>query len=51
MKEINLTPKAEEDLTAIWDYSYQHFGMDQADIYIGRISAPRAWGRVFRSAG
>lgn len=39
MKEIKLTPKAEDDLTAIWDYSYRHFGVEQADMYIGRISA------------
>ncbi|MDZ7320083.1 type II toxin-antitoxin system RelE/ParE family toxin [Kosakonia sacchari] len=39
MKEIKLTPKAEDDLAAIWNYSYRHFGMEQADIYIGRISA------------
>ncbi|XGI82575.1 hypothetical protein ACED16_15390 [Enterobacter hormaechei] len=23
----------------MWDYSYRHFGREQADIYIGRISA------------
>lgn len=26
MKEIELTPKAEEDLEAIWDYSFRLFG-------------------------
>lgn len=39
MKEIELTPKAEEDLVAIWDYSYRQFGVIQADEYIGRIAA------------
>ncbi|ELE9734933.1 type II toxin-antitoxin system RelE/ParE family toxin [Enterobacter kobei] len=39
MKEIELTPKAEEDLEAIWDYSFRHFGVIQADEYIGRIAA------------
>lgn len=39
MKEIELTPKAEEDLEAIWDYSFGQFGVVQADEYIGRIAA------------
>ncbi len=39
MKEIELTPKAEEDLEAIWNYSFRQFGVVQADEYIGRIAA------------
>ena len=39
MKEIELTPKAEEDLEAIWDYSFREFVVVQADAYIGRIAA------------
>ncbi|MDM3138999.1 type II toxin-antitoxin system RelE/ParE family toxin [Citrobacter sp. Cf120] len=39
MKEIELTSKAEEDLEAIWDYSFRQFGIVQADAYIGRIAA------------
>lgn len=39
MKEIELTPKAEEDLEVIWDYSFRQFGVVKADEYIGRISA------------
>ncbi|MGR7483716.1 type II toxin-antitoxin system RelE/ParE family toxin [Klebsiella aerogenes] len=39
MKEIALTPKTEEDLVAIWDYSFRQFGVVQADEYIGRIAA------------
>lgn len=39
MKEIDLTPKAEEDLEAIWDYSFRQFGVILADAYIGRIAA------------
>ncbi|WP_256122538.1 type II toxin-antitoxin system RelE/ParE family toxin [Enterobacter pasteurii] len=39
MKEIELTPKAEEDLEGIWDYSFRQFGIIQADAYIGRIAA------------
>ncbi|WP_058912100.1 type II toxin-antitoxin system RelE/ParE family toxin [Entomohabitans teleogrylli] len=39
MKKIELTPKAEEDLEAIWDYSFRQFGVVLADEYIGRIAA------------
>ncbi|MGS3490023.1 type II toxin-antitoxin system RelE/ParE family toxin [Enterobacter hormaechei subsp. xiangfangensis] len=39
MKEIELTPKAEEDLEGIWDYSFRQFGVVQADAYIDRIAA------------
>lgn len=39
MKEIELTPKAEEDLEAIWGYSFRQFGIVQADAYISRIAA------------
>ncbi|WP_462216678.1 type II toxin-antitoxin system RelE/ParE family toxin [Klebsiella pneumoniae] len=39
MKGIELTPKAEEDLDIIWDYSFRQFGVAQADEYIGRIAA------------
>lgn len=39
MKEIELTPRAEEDLETIWDYSFRQFGVVQADAYIGRIAA------------
>lgn len=39
MKEIELTPKAEEDLEAIWNYSFRQFGGVQADEFIDRIAA------------
>lgn len=39
MKEIELTPKAEEDLETIWNYSFRQFGVAQADEYIGRLAA------------
>ncbi|MBD4393019.1 type II toxin-antitoxin system RelE/ParE family toxin, partial [Xanthomonas citri pv. citri] len=39
MKETELTPKAEEDLEAIWGYSFRQFGIVQADAYISRIAA------------
>jgi len=37
MKKIKLTPKAEDDLTAIWNYSYSNFGEAKADEYISRL--------------
>lgn len=39
MKEIELTPKAEEDLETIWDYSFRQFGLAKADEYIDRLAA------------
>lgn len=39
IKEIELTPKAEQDLEAIWEYSFRQFGITLADAYIGRIAA------------
>lgn len=40
MKEIELTPEAEEDLEAIWDYSFRQFGIVQADAYMGSEAQP-----------
>jgi len=37
MKKIKLTPKAEDDLTAIWNYSYSNFGEAKADEYVSRL--------------
>lgn len=39
IKEIKLTPKAEEGLEAIWNYSFRPFWVVQADAYIGHIAA------------
>ncbi|WP_259331788.1 type II toxin-antitoxin system RelE/ParE family toxin [Enterobacter cloacae] len=36
---MELTPKAEDDLAVIWDYSFRQFGVVLADAYIGRIAA------------
>ena len=38
MKTVKLTPKASQDLEDIWYYGYQHFGEEQADRYISKIS-------------
>lgn len=42
MKEIELTPKAEEDLEGNWDYSFRQFGVVQADAYIRFIQQKEA---------
>lgn len=39
MKEIELTPKAIEDLENIWMYGYERFGIARADRYIQHLSA------------
>lgn len=38
MKEINLTPKAIDDLENIWFYSHRPFGLAKADEYVARFS-------------
>ncbi|EAM8425436.1 type II toxin-antitoxin system RelE/ParE family toxin, partial [Salmonella enterica] len=39
MRVVKLTPKAEDDLEAIWHYGRQHFGEAQADKYTDNLSA------------
>lgn len=39
MREIELTPKANEDLENIWLYGFETFGMEKADCYILHISS------------
>lgn len=38
MKTINLAPKANEDLEAIWWYSQKHFGTKKAEEYLIRLT-------------
>ncbi|WP_276643553.1 type II toxin-antitoxin system RelE/ParE family toxin [Siccibacter turicensis] len=38
-RRIELTPKAGEDLEAIWRYGKSRFGEAQADNYIGKLSS------------
>ncbi|EAM2857318.1 type II toxin-antitoxin system RelE/ParE family toxin [Salmonella enterica] len=38
MKTVKLTPKASQDLEDIWYYGHHHFGEEQADRYINKIS-------------
>ncbi len=37
MKAIAFSPAAQADLDAIWDYSAEHWGPDQADRYTDEI--------------
>ena len=39
MTGFALSPRASEDLDEIWDYTAQHWGMDQADRYVRHIVA------------
>ncbi|TMU83109.1 type II toxin-antitoxin system RelE/ParE family toxin [Pseudomonas fluorescens] len=39
MAEYRLTPAAEGDLEAIWSYTAQQWGLDQANRYIDMITA------------
>lgn len=34
MKLLLLTPKAQTDIEAIWDYTAEKWGVDQAEIYL-----------------
>lgn len=38
VKTVKLTPKASQDLEDIWYYGHHHFGEEQADRYINKIS-------------
>lgn len=38
-RRIELTPKASEDMEAIWRYGKVRFGEAQADNYIGKLSS------------
>ncbi|MBW2187411.1 MAG: type II toxin-antitoxin system RelE/ParE family toxin [Deltaproteobacteria bacterium] len=37
MSLIRLSPKAKLDLSEIWDYTYQEWGLDQAENYIQKL--------------
>lgn len=39
MAEYRLTPAAEDDLEAIWTYTVQQWGIEQADRYIDFLTA------------
>lgn len=38
MKTVKLTPRATEDLEAIWHYGFRQFGETCADRYIAHMS-------------
>ena len=37
MKALTFSPAAKADLGRIWDYSAEHWGLNQADLYIDNI--------------
>jgi toxin ParE1/3/4 len=39
MAEYRLAPKAEDDLDAIWRYSFEQWGVEQADVYVDVLTA------------
>ena len=39
MLKLSVTPKAESDLTGIWLYTCEEWGVDQADEYLDQIEA------------
>ncbi|HAS23289.1 type II toxin-antitoxin system RelE/ParE family toxin [Idiomarina loihiensis] len=39
MLKLSVTPKAESDLTAIWLYTYEEWGAEQADKYLDHLEA------------
>ncbi|GGD79497.1 type II toxin-antitoxin system RelE/ParE family toxin [Lacimicrobium alkaliphilum] len=39
MFRLTVTPKAESDLTGIWIYTCEEWGVDQADSYLDQLEA------------
>jgi len=39
MKALSFTPRSAADINAIWDYSAENWGIDQAERYIAEIRA------------
>ena len=39
MLRLTVTPKAESDLTGIWLYTCEEWGVDQADVYLDQLEA------------
>lgn len=38
MSRLRLTPAARADLDAIWNYTVEHWGMDQAEAYVRSLT-------------
>lgn len=49
MKELRLRPSAQRDLNAIWDYTAQSWGLDQAKAYLATLR--RDMGRLCEFPG
>ena len=39
MFKLSVTPKAESDLTGVWLYTCEEWGIEQADIYLDQLGA------------
>lgn len=39
MLRLTVTPKAESDLTGIWLYTCEEWGIDQTDVYLDQLEA------------
>ena len=39
MSQVVLSPKAKTDLSRIWDYTFEEWGVDQADKYVRELWA------------
>jgi len=39
VRKLSVTPKAESDLTGIWLYTCEQWGIDQADNYLDQLEA------------
>ena len=51
MSEYALSPRARLDLDGIWDYTAEHWGVDQADRYVRQITTACAEVASGRSVG
>lgn len=39
MRRFTLSPRAQADIEEIWDYTVQHWNVDQAEVYLRKIKA------------
>ncbi|CAB3972636.1 MULTISPECIES: type II toxin-antitoxin system RelE/ParE family toxin [Burkholderia] len=37
-RTVRLTPLAETDLEDIWTYTYEHWSLEQAELYVGELT-------------
>ncbi len=39
MKRFTLSPRAQADIEEIWDYTVEHWNVEQAEVYLRKIKA------------